>query len=53
MKIKSDSASIIRRILNNLIRAYQLNEHADNRRLMMDLLKILDKHIGAEHLDTL
>lgn len=53
MKVRADSAAIIRRILNNLIRAYQLNEQADNRRLMMDLLKVLDKHLGAEHLDNL
>lgn len=52
MKVKADSAAIIRRILNNLIRAYQLNEHVDNRQLMMDLLKILDKHAGAEQLDN-
>ena len=52
MKVKADSAAIIRRILNNLIRSYQLNEQTDNRRLMMDLLKMLDKRIGAEQLDA-
>lgn len=41
----ADSETIIARILNNLVRAYELSEHWANRQLMSELLLDLERHL--------
>jgi hypothetical protein len=44
---EADAVTIISRVLNNLIRAYQEHDNADNAQLMSDLLKDLERRAAA------